>query len=214
MTSILYSNYNCPHSLKTSFFLSIKGIKFERVEVDLSSKQQKTPAYLAKNPNGTVPAYEHQDGVLGTSLEVMEYADQYMDGVRLFPDDPDQKAQVLAWMKRGDEDFWDVSHHLYWQLLDPPADGTDWEEVDRLKTKGIRLLQELEAILSTQDYIMGELTAADIVVSVWLYGFRRFDLPENPDDFPYVMTWLDKLTSQPAFQDNYRAKGKPFAEMA
>lgn len=213
MTSILYSNYNCPHSLKAAFFLSVKGITFERVEVNLSTKEQKTQAYLAKNSNGTVPAYEHDNGVLGSSLEVMEYVDQQTDDVRLFPDDPDKKAQVVAWMTRGDEDFWDVSHHLYWQLLEPPTDGTDWDEVARLKTKGHALLTELETILSTQDYIMGELTAADIVVSTWVYGFPRFDLPAYPDEFPYTMAWLDKLTNQPAFQDNYHVKGTPFAAM-
>ena len=50
MKPILYSNYNCPHSLKTDFFLRIKGVDFERVEIDLSAKQQQTPPYLAKKP--------------------------------------------------------------------------------------------------------------------------------------------------------------------
>lgn len=211
MTSILYSNYNCPHSLKTAIFLSIKGVAFDRVEIDLSANQQKTPAYLAKNPNGTTPAYEHDGGVIGDSLEIMQYIDEHSDTPKLFPTDPLKYAEVLAWMKRVDDDFWDVSHHLYWQLLDPPETGTDWDEVKRLKNKGMRLLTELEAILSNQPYLVGDLTTADIVIVPWVYGYQRFDLPENPADFPHVMAWLDKLTNQPAFTDNYRMKGVPFS---
>lgn len=210
MTSILYSNYNCPHSLKAAFFLSIKGLQFERVEIDLSATQQKTPAYLAKNPNGTTPAYEHDDGVLGDSLDIMQYVDEHTDTPKLFPSDPAKYAEVLAWIKRADEDFYDVSHHLYWQLLEPPEEGTDWDEVKRLKSKGMQLLSELETTLSTQPYIVGDLTTADIAVAPWVYGYQRFDLPENPDDFPHLIAWLDKLTNQPAFMDNHRVKGIPF----
>jgi len=210
MISILYSHYNCPHSLKTAFFLSVKGVPFERVEVDLAAKQQKTPAYLAKNPNGTTPAYEHDGGVIGDSLDIMRHIDEQTDSPKLFPADPEQYAEVLTWIKRADEDFWDVSHHLYWQLLAPPQEGTDWDEVKRLKAKGQGLLSELEAILSVQPYIVGDLTAADIVVAPWVYGYKRFDLPKIPEDFPHVMAWLDTMTNQPAFTDNHRVKGVPF----
>lgn len=210
MTSILYSNYNCPHSLKTSFFLSLKGIAFERVEVDLSAKQQRTPEYLTLNPNGTVPAYQHGETVIGDSLEIMEFIDTQGDNLQLIPSDPAQHAEALSWIERANDDFYDVSHHLYWQLIQPPADGTDWDEVKRLKTKGIGLLTELEAILSTQPYILGELTIADIVVVPWVYGYQRFDLPANNDDFPHMVAWRDKLTDQPAFTENYRVKGTPF----
>lgn len=133
---ILYSDYNCPHSLKVAFFLSEKGVEFQRVEVDLSADEQKSDAYLAKNPAGTVPAYEDENGVIGDSLAIMRYIDTRISSSELFPDDPDTLAGVLAWIERGDTDFWDVSHHLYWQLVEPPADGTNWSEVERLKAKG------------------------------------------------------------------------------
>lgn len=209
MTSILYSNYNCPHSLKVAFFLSMKGVPFERVEIDLATEEQKTPAYLAKNPNGTTPTYEYDGGILGDSLEIMQVMDKQTPTPTLFPNDPSKHAEVLTWIQRADEDFWEVSHHLYWQLLEPPENGIDWYEVKRLKHKGIQLLSTLEAILSTQPYIVGDLTVADIVVAPWVYGYKRFDLPKKTDDFPYMMAWLDKLTNQSAFIDNYRVKGVP-----
>lgn len=208
MIPILYSSFNCPHSLKAAFFLSEKDIAFQRVEVDLSSKEQKTPTYLAINPRGTVPAFEDASGVIGDSLEIMRYIDGLSGGHRLFPNDAATFQAALRWIERADTDFWDVSHHLYWQLIQPPAEGTNWNEVIRLKAKGISLLQELEDILRTQAYVCGEFSAADIVLLPWVYGYRRFNLPEE-GQFPAVERWRDELSQRENFVSNYRQKGTP-----
>ncbi|MGB7338514.1 MAG: glutathione S-transferase family protein [Phototrophicaceae bacterium] len=210
MQPTLYSHYNCPHSLKAAFFLSEKGISFERIEIDMSNKQQKTPAYLAKNPKGTVPTYEDNQGLIGDSLDIMRYVDANTNAPKLFPDNPDDLADVLGWIARADHDFWDVSHHLYWQVLDIPAEGTDWDEVDRLMRKGHDLLSQLEAALSQNDFICGAFSAADIAVLPWVYGFKRFDGLLDVEKFSHVVAWCDALSQKEAFQSNYRVKGTPF----
>ena len=88
-----------------------------------------------------MPAYEDDGGVIGNSLEIMRYIDDRIDDPKLFPDDVDKLEEVLAWMNRADE-FAYVSHHLYWQVIEPPKDGTDWDEVADLKAKGMNLLAE------------------------------------------------------------------------
>lgn len=211
MTSILYSSVNCPHSLKAAFFLSEKAVPFRRIEVDLGEREQKTESYLSKNPRGTVPAYEDANGVIGDSLEIMRYIDANSPAPSLFPDDPDTLAEALRWVARADVDFWDVSHHLYWQLIEPPTDGTDLEEVARLKSKGVRLLQELEDILRHQPYVCGEFSVADVVLLPWVYGYQRFDLPEK-GQFPSVENWRDTLSARRTFQENYKQMGIPFQE--
>lgn len=208
MKPILYSSFNCPHSLKAAFFLSEKNVAFQRVEVDLSAKEQKKPTYLAINPRGTVPAFEDAQRVIGDSLEIMRYIDNIGDGSPLIPDDALTCEVALHWVERGDTDFWDVSHHLYWQLIEPPAEGTDWDEVARLKAKGIALLLELEIILSTQAYICGEFSIADIALLPWIYGYQRFDLPEN-GQFPALERWRDELSQRKTFMSNYRQRGMP-----
>lgn len=206
----LYSNYNCPHSLKVAFFLSKKGLDFERIEVDLSTKEQKTPAYLAINSNGTVPAYEDDNGVIGDSLQIMRYIDTITKAPKFFPENAEDLADVLAWIERGDKEFWDVSHHLYWQLIEIPKEGTDADEVSRLMQKGHQLLHHLEATLSQHEFICGEFSAADIAVLPWIYGFRRFEGLLDAERFGHVVAWCENLSQQDAFQNNYRVKGTPF----
>jgi glutathione S-transferase len=211
MQPILYSSINCPHSAKTAFFLAEKGIDFQRVEVSLAQQIQKTPAYLAINPRGTVPAYEDAHGTFCDSLAIMRHADQLGNGPRLFPEDPDRLRIVLHWIERADTDFWDVSHHLYWQLIEPPAQGTDWQEVKRLKAKGVLLLQELENCLQDQPYVCGTFSAADIVLLPWVDGYRRFELP-GPGQFPHVIAWRDALAARHTFQINRNQAGLPLAK--
>lgn len=208
MKPILYSSINCPHSSKTAFFLAEKGIEFQRVEVSLAEKAHKTSAYLSINAKGTVPAFEDNHGVIGDSLEIMQYIDKQSDSQRLFPSDSENLETALQWIERANTEFWDVSHHLYWQIIEPPTHGTDWEEVGRLKTKGISLLQELDLILHDQPYICGELSVADIVIVPWVYSYQRFDLPEA-GQFPYLEAWRDNLTQRSTFQENYNQEGIP-----
>jgi glutathione S-transferase len=211
MQPILYSSVNCPHSTKAAFFLAEKGVEFRRIEVSLAARVQKTPAYLALNPKGTVPTFEDEHGVIGDSLALMRHVDAHFDGPQLFPSDPDALHDVLRWIARGDADFWDVSHHLYWQVIEPPQTGTDWAEVARLRAKGIGLLAELEASLARQPYVCGDFSAADIALLPWVYGFQRFNLPER-GQFLHVERWRDQLSSRATFRDNHNRAGYPFTE--
>lgn len=211
MKPILYSSVNCPHSLKVAFFLAEKGVDLQRIEVSLAEHEQKTPAYLAINPDGTVPAFEDENGVIGDSLAIMRYIDAQVPGQRLFPVDGDRLAAALRWIERADTVFWDVSHHLYWQLVEPPEDGTDWQEVERLKEKGDRLLQELETILRHQPYICGAFSVVDVVLLPWVYGYQRFDLPEQ-GRYPTVEKWRDLLSNRRTFRENHHQVGVPLAE--
>jgi glutathione S-transferase len=179
--------------------------------VSLAHREQKTPAYLAINPGGTVPAFEDENGVIGDSLAIMRYIDARPSGQRLFPSDDGGMAAALRWIERADTEFWDVSHHLYWQLIEPPPEGTNWKEVRRLKDQGEHLVQELERILSDRPYIFGEFSVVDVVLLPWIYGYKRFDLPEC-GRYPHVERWRDALSARRTFADNYNQAGIPLAE--
>ena len=48
------------HSHRVELFLSLLGLPFERIEIDLAARAHKTPAFLAMNAFGQVPVI--QDG--------------------------------------------------------------------------------------------------------------------------------------------------------
>jgi len=100
--SIFYSSIRSPHCLKIGMILTEKQIPFERVEIDLRAKQQKTDAFLAINPAGQVPVYVDDYGAHADSLIIMQHLDQLVpDPPRLFPDDAQPPAPIGMWSPRS-----------------------------------------------------------------------------------------------------------------
>jgi glutathione S-transferase len=208
---ILYSSERSPHCFKVSLVLHEKSVAFDRVEIDLRAKQQRTPAFLAINPLGQVPVYEDDAGVHIDSLVIMRYLDERFPTPRLFPAGREALDEVLAWIDLSSTAMRDVSHHLYWQTIEPPLEGGDPDTISRLKAEGMALLERVESALERGGgWLVGSLSAADLAVFAWLYGYRRFDLPPSWNDFGHLRAWLDTLERRPSCAASYAQRGRPF----
>jgi len=209
MNSILYSSTRSPHCLKAAMFLHEKGIEFKRVEIDLPKKEQKTPEYLRINPLGLVPAYEDDWGIHADSLLIMHYLEGRYPTPALFPKEPQAYKEGLQWIEQSSGPYRDVSHHLYWQLIEPPAAGTHWQRVSELKAQGMELLETLDMRLQKSEYVMGSFGVVDIALFPWVQGYRRFDLPPK-GEFAAVVDWVERIMQRPSFKANYQQPGRPF----
>lgn len=69
----LYRHPLSGHSHRVELFLSLLGVPFELVEVDLTKGAHKEPAFLALNPLGQVPVLEDGDLVLADSNAILVY---------------------------------------------------------------------------------------------------------------------------------------------
>ena len=208
--SILYSSIRSPHCLKVAIFLQEKNIPFDRVEIDLSAKEQRTPEFLAINPLGLVPVYEDNNGIHPDSLYIMQYLEEQYPDPPLFPKDQTQLQKAFDWIDLSSTTVRDVSHHLYWQLIEPPETGTNQQLVKELEAQGAAILHQLEELFSKTTYFMGEtLSVVDIAMLPWIYGYQRFNFPFS-QRYQNVLKWLTTLSKQPSFQDNYNKRGRPF----
>jgi glutathione S-transferase len=61
------------HCHRVELMLSLLGLPFERVEVDLLKGAQKQPAFLAKNALGQVPVIEDGAFLLADSNAILVY---------------------------------------------------------------------------------------------------------------------------------------------
>lgn len=211
---ILYSSISSPHCFKVSIVLEEKGVEFERVEINLGEKEQKTPAYLELNPRGQVPAYKDDQGMFIDSLDIMQHLDKRYPSPELFPNEVGKLKDVLEWIECSSTTIRNVSHHLYWQLLQPPKHGTDWDEVNRLKALGYEQLNLMEkALAQNGQWLCGDLSAADFSVFAWIYGYKRFDLPSSWNNYPKVLEWFQKLEKRPSITSSYQQQGKAFSTL-
>lgn len=209
---ILYSSVRSPHCFKVSLVLAEKGIEIDRVEIDLPAREQKTPAYLAINPLGQVPAYRDDRGVHIDSLVIMRHLDARHPDPRLFPPKGPDLDAVLGWIELSSTTMRDVSHELYWLLIEPPAGGADPAAVEHWRAAGTTVLDAVEAALTGGGgwLVGGALSAADLACFAWLHGYARFDLPSAWDRHPHVRDWLDRLRARPSFAAAHGAVGRPF----
>lgn len=209
---ILYSSVRSPHCLKVSMVLHEKGIAFDRVEIDLPAKQQRSPEYLAISPGGHTPVYVDAHGTHIDSLVIMKHLEAVAPKPRLYPSDPAELAEVERWTVRSNGVMRDVSHRLYWQVVEVPEGGPDEALVRNLMHHGMAEMRAVEQGLerSESGWLGRSMSAADLAVFAWLSGYHRFGLPTEPEKLPRTMAWLERIRARNSYRASAGTKGRPF----
>ena len=182
---------------KVRLLLEQLGRAYEWIEVDSSRGETRTPAYLAKNPNGRVPMLEFDDGrILVESNAILCHL---AEGSPFWPADPWQRAQALSWMF-----FEQYSHEPYiavarfirgWTATDSPRRA---DELSRCIERGHQALAVMDRHLSRSDWFNGpDYGVADIALFAYtdVAHHGGFELA----DYPAVRAWLARVRATPRF---------------
>jgi len=107
----LYSFGPGANSLKPLLALYEKGLTFNRRQLNPAAFEHHEEWFKRINPNGQVPALDHDGRIVTESTVICEYLeDAFPEAPRLRPDDPYVRAQMRIWTKWVDEYFcWCVS---------------------------------------------------------------------------------------------------------
>jgi maleylacetoacetate isomerase len=94
----LHTYWRSSAAYRVRIVLALKGIDYESVPRHLlrDGGEQHLPDYLALNPQGLVPALEHDGRVLTQSLAICEYLDECFPEPPLLPVAPRDRAVVRA----------------------------------------------------------------------------------------------------------------------
>ena len=114
----LYSFGPGANSLKPLLTLYEKGLEFTRRQLNPAVFEHHEDWFKAINPNGQVPALDHDGKVITESTVICEYLeDVFPEATPLRPADPFVRAQMRIWTKWVDEYFcWCVST-IGWQRM-------------------------------------------------------------------------------------------------
>ena len=74
------------------------GVPFESRPISLAKKENRTPAYLAINPEGHVPTLLIDGRPLSEVAGILFYLARRFPDAHLLPDDVEAQAQVVSWM--------------------------------------------------------------------------------------------------------------------
>ena len=89
----LYTFPPSTNSRKVRIALLEKGLEFERVNIDLSKREQKNPEYLKIHPFGQVPALDDEGFVIYDSTVINEYLEDEYPYPALMPEDSEGREQ-------------------------------------------------------------------------------------------------------------------------
>lgn len=184
---------------RVMWMLKELGLPFEHVPTDFRGGATRTPAHLAINPNGRVPALVDGDLVLFESLAINLYLARRYGGP-LAPADVAEEGLVTQWS------FW-VATEVEKPLLLAAANlllfaegGRDADQAALAIGKLDRPLTVLEAHLGARPYLLGDrFTVADLNVSAVMTLIRIAAVPLGA--YPTVAAWLDRCLERPAAAD-------------
>ncbi|MFL6674416.1 MAG: maleylacetoacetate isomerase [Massilia sp.] len=91
----LYSFFNSSTSFRVRIALTLKGLSYEYIGVNLRSGEQGREEYRALSPAAIVPTLVDGDVKLTQSIAIIDYLDQRQPEPRLIPVDPLERARVL-----------------------------------------------------------------------------------------------------------------------
>ena len=188
----LYDFLDSGNGYKARLLLHKLGLSYERVELDILTGETRTEAFLAKNPNGRVPALELDDGtVLPESNAILAYL---AEGSRFLPEDRLQRAQCLQWMffeQYNHEPSIAVARYI---LRHTPEDSPRRADLPTLAEKGNAALGVMERHLDGRGFFVGEqLSVADIALYAYSHVADQggFDLSR----YPNVQGWLNRVAA-------------------
>ncbi len=197
-----------PNGVKVSIMLEETGLSYEPHLIDFASEDQKTPEFLALNPNGKIPAIIDPEGPGGQPLALFESG-----AILLYL--AEKTGQLLG---QGPADRWRAIQWVMFQMggVGPMFGqlgffnkfaGKDWEDKrprDRYLAESQRLLGVMDAELAGKTWFLGDhYSIADIAMLGWVRNLITFyearELVQF-DRFANVAAWLERGLDRPAVQ--------------
>jgi glutathione S-transferase len=198
----LYMNSMSPNVRRVRLTAAVLGLQLEEKNLDLSKGEQKTPEFLAINPNGAVPTLVDGDFVLTESRVIMQYLALKKPESGLLPRDEQARIDVTRWQ------FWDSSHFspqlgmLMFQKVLKPMFGLgepDAGKIEEALTNFHRFAAVLDKRLDGRQYVVGDsMTLADLTLASSLMYAEQTEAPLA--EFPNIQRWFKRISDLDAWR--------------
>jgi glutathione S-transferase len=192
---LLYNSQVSGNCYKVRLLLAHLGIEYERQELSVADRSNRSDVLGGLNPALRVPTLVLDDGrSLGESGAIIWF---FGEGTRFVPDDPFERAQVLQWM------FFEQYDHepaiavvRFWLAYSGRPREEFADRLDERVAAGYRALDALERHLDGRTWLVGDgMTLADIALYAYTHvaGEGGFEL----ERYPAIGAWLERVASEP-----------------
>ena len=190
----LYGHELSGNTYKVRLLLELLTLDYDFQQVDLIKGEHKQPPYLAINPFGQVPALVDGDQVLRDAQAILVYLARQYGGETWLPTDAVAISQVVRWLSTtaGEVRQGPESTRLYHRFKVKTIN------IERATDKAHLILKLLNDHLSDRTWLEFERpTIADI--AVFPYIALAPDGEVSLDDYPNVLSWIERVKRLPGF---------------
>jgi glutathione S-transferase len=192
-----------PNPRVVKMFEAEKGLNLEKIHVDLMAGENRQAPYLAKNPSGSTPALELEEGfVLAEITAICEYLEELHPDPPLIGSTPMQRAETRMWVRRIDLN-----------IVEPLAAGFRYAEGLAMFQSRMRCIPHaaadfkmiaaeklvwLEGHVKGRQWIVGDrFTLADILLFCFLDFGAQVGQPLNPQNTT-LAAWFERVKARPS----------------
>jgi len=193
----LYTFPASSNSRKVRVVLLEKGLEFERVNIDLTKREQKSPEYLKIHPFGTVPALDDEGFVVYDSTIINEYLEDEYPYPPLMPKDSEGRARARMMEDLRDSHFNPAAGQLNRELRKPEGER-DSKVLEQARAKITECFDRLEKELEGREYLSGSFSLADIAFIPNIDTLDRIQVAIDPK-YKNLLAWIARLKARPSF---------------
>jgi len=194
----LYTFPPSTNSRKVRIALLEKGLEFQRINVDLSKREQKKPEYLKIHPFGQVPALDDEGFIIYDSTVINEYLEDEYPYPSLMPKDSEGRARARLMEDFRDTHF-NVSCVHIMQEMRKPEGERDGQRIDNARAAIFQAFDRIETELNGNEYLAGSFSLADIAFMANLELLERFAIPVDAGKYSQTAAWINRLKARPSF---------------
>ncbi|MCB1583804.1 MAG: glutathione S-transferase N-terminal domain-containing protein [Marinicella sp.] len=183
-----------PNGWKISVLLEELGIDYEVRPINLTANEQKSPEYLAINPNGRIPAIidTETDMTIFESGAIMIYlAEKHK---RFLPEDIPGRTMVIQWLMFQISGIGPMmgQANVFFRYFPKKIP----EAIERYQNEVKRLFTVLDGHLNDREYLAGDYSIADMANWCWVHTHNWSGVEIS--SFKNLKRWNDQIGQRPA----------------
>jgi GSH-dependent disulfide-bond oxidoreductase len=183
-----------PNGHKASCTLEAMGLDYETHFVNISEGEQRTPEYLALNPNGRIPAIVDRDNdnfAVFESGAIMIYLAEKTG--QLMPADAKGRSKVLQWLmfQMGGVGPMMGQANVFYRYFPEKIQPA----IDRYQNEARRLFEVLDGHLANNEWLADDYSIADIANWCWVRTHKWSGA--SIDGLEHLERWLNVMRDQP-----------------
>ena len=200
-----------PNGWKISIMLEECGLPYTVHPVDLTANEQKSPEFLAMNPNGRIPVVvdrENNGLTLFESGAILIYLAEKSG--KLLSGDETTRLLQIQWLmfQMGGLGPMMGQANVFFRYMEERIPAA----ISRYQSESRRLLEVLDTRLAESEYLAGDYSIADIANWTWARGYLWPGL--SIDGLDNLQRWLSAIEQRPAVQKGVSIPTRDIYDMA